>query len=106
LLRKLLFFTMICLTLFSFNYSSSAAAESNVQVNEEGPFRLLTGTFSNTDIHAGAREKLRQKTGWIVYTVEQNGLRLKTGTFKTRAEAEKGKQYIEEKFGWTMYVIK
>lgn len=106
--KKFIMFSTALMFVFIFHFEEIPAAAETVQSQSDadGPYRLLTGTFGNSDIQAGGAEKLRQKTGWIVYTVEQNGLRLKTGTFKTREAAEKAGQHIADRFGWTIYVIK
>ncbi|MGF7015157.1 peptidoglycan DD-metalloendopeptidase family protein [Ornithinibacillus bavariensis] len=78
--------------------------DKNIVPVEEGSFRLLTGTFSTVASQQEAAERLRQATGWTVYTVNENGLRLKTGTFTTRASAEAGQRLITQQFGWVSYI--
>ncbi|KXG10678.1 Murein DD-endopeptidase MepM [Anoxybacillus sp. P3H1B] len=71
---------------------------------EEGSYRLLTGVFATEADQKAAADRLRQETGWVVYTVNENGLRLKTGTFSTKEAAINGQNLIKNKFGWVSYI--
>jgi hypothetical protein len=74
------------------------------EVVEDGSYRLLTGTFATVAEQNAAADRLRQETGWTVYTVNENGLRLKTGTFTTKEAAVNGQNLIKSKFGWISYI--
>jgi len=67
-------------------------------------FRLMTGTFNNKEEQKAAAEKVRSRTGWVVYEVEREGLRLMTGTFPSIESANQAAELIRKKFGYAVYI--